>query len=146
MENKNKNNSSNNNINKNDENYLNNNNVYNDIIYNTNEISKNINLFNDYHSTQNLYSNLSSGQTNLYGYLENNNQNNFNENNNFPIYDAFKDEYNNININNNSQYYYQINEQNIINEIFQRENEHLNYLDERLKKNQENKNKILQNL
>ena len=146
MENKNKNNSSNNNINKNDENYLNNNNVYNDIIYNTNEISKNINLFNDYHSTQNLYSNLSSGQTNLYGYLENNNQNNFNENNNFPIYDAFKDEYNNININNNSQYYYQINEQNIINEIFQRENEHLNYLDERLKHNQENKNKILQNL
>ena len=144
--NKNKNNSSNNNINKNDENYLNNNNVYNDIIYNTNEISKNINLFNDYHSTQNLYSNLSSGQTNLYGYLENNNQNNFNENNNFPIYDAFKDEYNNININNNSQYYYQINEQNIINEIFQRENEHLNYLDERLKKNQENKNKILLNL
>ncbi len=144
--NKNKNNSSNNNINKNDENYLNNNNVYNDIIYNTNEISKNINLFNDYHSTQNLYSNLSSGQTNLYGYLENNNQNNFNENNNFPIYDVFKDEYNNININNNSQYYYQINEQNIINEIFQRENEHLNYLDERLKKNQENKNKILLNL
>ncbi len=144
MENKNKNNSSNNNINKNDENYLNNNNVYNDIIYNTNEISKNINLFNNYHSTPNL--NLSSGQNNLYSCPENYNQNNFNENNNYLIDNSFKDNYNIINVNTNSQYYYQINENNIINEIFQRENEHLNYLDERLKKNQENKNKILQNL
>ena len=144
MENKNKNSSSNNNINQNDENYLNNNNVYNDIIYNTNEISKNINLFNNYHSTPNL--NLSSGQNNLYSCPENYNQNNFNENNNYPIDNSFKDNYNIINVNTNSQYYYQINENNIINEIFQRENEHLNYLDERLKKNQENKNKILQNL
>ena len=147
MENKNKNNSSNNNIN-NDENFLNNKNVYNNIIYNRNKISKYKNILDNdnYNSNQNLHLNLSSVQTNIYDCSENNNQNNFNENNTYPIYYPYKDDYNNNNINNNVQYCYQINEQNIINEIFQRENEHLNYLDERLRKNQEFKNKILQNL